>query len=60
LNCFSGSSRAARAAAVKGQLVGGQDIALGQQVAQITRAGIDVKHLLTTAAMEMVVVVMPV
>jgi hypothetical protein len=29
-------------------------------VAQITRAGIDVKHLLTTAAMEMVVVVMPV
>jgi hypothetical protein len=29
-------------------------------MAQIARAGIDVKHLLTTAAMEMVVVMVPV
>jgi hypothetical protein len=57
---ISGSSRATRAAAVKGQLVGVQDIAIGQQMAQIARAGVNVKHLLTMAAMEMVVVVVAV
>jgi hypothetical protein len=38
----------------------GQLVPFGQQVTQVTRAGIDVKHLLAAAAMKMVVVVVPV
>jgi hypothetical protein len=48
------------AAPIKSQLVLLQQIASGQQISQITGAGIDVKHLLAALAVKVVMVVVTV